>query len=157
MKVIGIDPGMKGGIAILNTESNQMKAVPVPLVGKEIDYRRVHEALTFYEPSIIVIEKVHAMPGQGVTSMFNFGLGYGALVALATISTARVVLVTPQMWKKHVLAGTSKDKDAAIQFCNHTYSNVNLILPRCRNAHNEQGIQHLPSHHGHFYNEVELN
>ena len=115
MNILAIDPGMKGGIAILDTESNQMKAVPIPLVGKEIDYRMVHKTITFYEPSIIVIEKVHAMPGQGVTYMFNFGLEYGALVALATVSTARVVLVTPQMWKKHVLAGTSKDKDAAIQ------------------------------------------
>ena len=151
MNILAIDAGMKGGIAILNTESNQMKAAPTPLVGKEIDYRRVHETITFYEPSIIVIEKVHAMPGQGVTSMFNFGLGYGALVALATISTARVVLVTPQMWKKHVLAGTSKDKDAAIQFCNHTYSNVNLILPRCRNAHDGMADAVCLAHYGAHY------
>ena len=151
MNILAIDPGMKGGIAILNTESNQMKAAPIPLVGKEIDYRSVHETITFYEPSIIVIEKVHAMPGQGVTSMFNFGLGYGALVALATISTARVVLVTPQMWKKHVLAGTSKDKDAAIQFCNHTYSNVNLILPRCRNAHDGMADAVCLAHYGAHY------
>ena len=151
MKVIGIDPGMKGGIAILDTETNQMKAVPTPLIGKEIDYRRVHEALTFYEPSIIVIEKVHAMPGQGVTSMFNFGLGYGALVALSTVSTARLVLVTPQMWKKYVLAGTNKDKDAAIQFCNHTYPNVNLILPRCRNAHDGMTDAIYLAHYGAHY------
>ena len=64
MRVIAIDPGMKGGIAILDTETNQMKAVPTPLIGKEIDYRRVHEALAFYEPSIVVVEKVHAMPGR---------------------------------------------------------------------------------------------
>ena len=151
MKIIGIDPGMKGGIAILNTESNHMRAVPTPLIGKEIDYRMLHETLTAYEPNIIVIEKVHAMPGQGVTSMFNFGLGYGALVALATVSTARVVLVTPQMWKKHVLAGTSKDKDAAIQFCNHTYSNVNLILPRCRNAHDGMADAVCLAHYGAHY------
>ena len=151
MNILSIDPGMKGGIAILNTETNQMKAVPTPLIGKEIDYRRVHEALTFYEPSIVVVEKVHAMPGQGVTSMFNFGLGYGALVALATVSTARLVLVTPQMWKKHVLAGTSKDKDAAIQFCNHTYPNVNLILPRCRNAHDGMADAICLAHYGAHY------
>ena len=151
MIVVSADPGIKGGIAILDTETNQMKAVPTPLIGKEIDYRRVHEALTFYEPSIVVIEKVHAMPGQGVTSMFNFGLGYGALVALATVSTARLVLVTPQMWKKHVLAGTSKDKEAAIQFCSQTYPSVNLILPRCRKPHDGMADSICLAHYGAHY------
>ena len=151
MKVIGIDPGMKGGIAILDTETNQMKAVPTPLIGKEIDYRRVHEALTFYEPSIVVVEKVHAMPGQGVTSMFNFGLSYGAIIALASVSKARLVLVPPQMWKKHVLAGTSKDKDAAIQFCNQTYPSINLVLPRCRKPHDGMADAICMAHYGAHY------
>ena len=151
MRVIGIDPGMKGGIAILDTEANKMRAIPTPLIGKEIDYRKIYDEFMFYEPSIIVVEKVHAMPKQGVTSMFNFGLGYGAIVALATVSTARLVLVTPQMWKKHILAGTNKDKDAAIQFCNHTYPNVNLILPRCRNAHDGMADAICLAHYGAHY------
>ena len=151
MKVIGIDPGMKGGIAILDTETNKMRAIPTPLIGKEIDYRNIYAEFMFYEPSIVVVEKVHAMPGQGVTSMFNFGLSYGALVALATVSTGRLVLVTPQMWKKHILAGTNKDKDAAIQFCNHTYPNVNLILPRCRNAHDGMADAICLAHYGAHY------
>ena len=151
MNILSIDPGMKGGIALLNTSTNIMLAVPIPTIGKEIDYRKVHETLMFYSPDMIVIEKVHAMPGQGVTSMFNFGLGYGALVALATISAGRLVLVTPQMWKKHILAGTNKDKDAAIQFCNHTYPSVNLILPRCRNAHDGMADAICLAHYGAHY------
>lgn len=151
MRVIGIDPGMKGGIAILDTVTNQMRAVPTPLVGKELDYRRVYEAITFYDPHMVVIEKVHAMPNQGVTSMFNFGMGYGALVALASVGQARVVLVPPQMWKKHVLAGTSKDKEAAIQFCNHTYPSVNLILPRCRKPHDGMADSICLAHYGAHY------
>ena len=151
MIVISADPGMKGGLAILDTTSGIALAAPMPTIGKEIDYRKIHEAFTTSTPDLIVIEKVHAMPGQGVTSMFNFGLGYGALVALATVSTARVVLVTPQMWKKHVLAGTSKDKDAAIQFCNHTYPTVNLILPRCRNAHDGMADAICLAHYGAHY------
>lgn len=151
MRVIGVDPGMKGGIAILDTITNQMRAVPTPLVGKELDYRRVYEAITFYDPYMVVIEKVHAMPNQGVTSMFNFGMGYGALVALASVGQARVVLVPPQMWKKHVLAGTSKDKEAAIQFCSQTYPSVNLILPRCRKPHDGMADSICLAHYGAHY------
>ena len=151
MIVVSADPGMKGGLAILDTTSGIALAAPMPTIGKEIDYRKIHEAFTTSTPDLIVIEKVHAMPGQGVTSMFNFGLGSGALVALATVSTARLVLVTPQMWKKHVLAGTNKDKDAAIQFCNHTYPSVNLILPRCRNAHDGMADAVCLAHYGAHY------
>jgi len=151
MVVIGIDPGKQGGFAILNTDKPWVNAAPTPMIGKEIDYRRVHEALMHYSPDMIVIEKVHAMPKQGVTSMFNFGMGYGALVALATASAARVVLVTPQMWKKHVLAGTNKDKDAAIQFSNLTYPSVKLILPRCRTAHDGMADAICLAHYGAHY------
>lgn len=151
MIVTGIDPGMKGGIAILDNETNQMIAAPTPVLGKELDYRKVFNVLCEHKPSIIVLEKVHAMPGQGVTSMFNFGMGYGALVALSVISNARLVLVTPQMWKKHVLAGTNKDKDAAIQFCNHTYPQVNLIPPRCRKAHDGMADAVCLAHYGANY------
>ena len=151
MIVIAFDPGMKGGVAVLNTVTNKILSAPLPVIGKELDYRKLHSLLKAHEPNLIVIEKVHAMPGQGVTSMFNFGLGYGALVALATISTARVVLVTPQAWKKHVLAGTSKDKDAAIQFCNHTYPTVELILPRCKKAHDGMADSVCLAHYGAHY------
>ena len=59
----------------------------------------------------VVIEKVHAMPGQGVTSMFSFGYAYGAVKALAeTFVEHEVIDVTPQKWKKHFnLLGTEKN------------------------------------------------
>ena len=108
MVVIAVDPGVKGGIALLNTSTNIMLAAPTPMIGKEIDYRKVHETLMHYSPDMIVIEKVHAMPKQGVTSMFNFGMGYGALVALATVSTARVVLVTHKCGRSMYLQEPTK-------------------------------------------------
>ena len=151
MIVISADPGMKGGLAILDTTSGIALAAPMPTIGKEIDYRKIHEAFTTSTPDIIVIEKVHAMPNQGVTSMFNFGMGYGSLVALASVSKARLVLVPPQMWKKHVLAGTSKDKDAAIQFCDQTYPSINLVLPRCRKPHDGMADAICMAHYGAHY------
>ena len=60
----------------------------------------------------VVIEKVHAMPGQGVSSMFSFGFAYGAVKALAeTFVEHEVIDVRPQEWKKHFnLIGTDKSQ-----------------------------------------------
>ena len=151
MIVMGIDPGMKGGIALLNTDTNSLVASPTPLLAKELDYRTIFKAIQEHSPDRIVIEKVHAMPGQGVTSMFNFGYGYGALVALSSVSNARLILVTPQTWKKHVLEGTAKDKSAAIQFCRMTYPLVNLVQPRCRTPHDGVADAICLSHYGAYH------
>lgn len=151
MIVLAIDPGMKGGVAMLDTSLNKVLASPMPLIGKELDYKRIHSTITSVTPDVIVIEKVHAMPKQGVTSMFNFGMNYGSLIALSAISSARLVLVTPQMWKKHVLAGTNKDKDAAIQFCTHTYPSIELVQPKCRKPHDGVADAICLAHYGAHY------
>lgn len=151
MRVLALDPGMTGGVSLLDTLSNSIQSAPMPLIGKELDYKKLFSTMQAAQPHMVVIEKVHAMPNQGVTSMFNFGMGYGALVALASVGQARVVLVPPQMWKKHVLAGTSKDKEAAIQFCSQTYPSVNLILPRCRKPHDGMADSICLAHYGAHY------
>ena len=146
----GIDPGKSGCLCVLTNSTPTF--FDWPKDDNIITYfRHLENTFPFDLVELAILEKVHAMPKQGVTSMFNFGLGYGAIVALATVSTARLVLVTPQIWKKHVLAGTNKDKDAAIQFCNHTYPNVNLILPRCRNAHDGMADAICLAHYGAHY------
>lgn len=70
------------------------------------------------------------MPNQGVTSMFNFGKAYGELIGTIKCSGYAYLLVRPQDWKKEVLAGTDKDKAAAIDFCTHFYPEINLIPGR---------------------------
>lgn len=60
--------------------------------------------------AVVVIEKVGAMPGQGVTSMFNFGNSAGVVRGVAEALDFKVVFVTPQVWKRHHgLIGTVKD------------------------------------------------
>lgn len=132
-EVIGIDPGKKGGVAY--TAIDGIQAVPMPLIGKDIDGRILAQALNDIIPDLVVIEKVHAMPKQGVTSMFNFGKGYGQLIGICEALFLPYILVTPQAWKKKVLAGTSKDKHAAIQYCQQRYPSVSLIPPRGRVPH----------------------
>ena len=119
MKIIGIDPGLSGGIAIL--EDNIIKVLfdmPVMSDGKK-NKRQLNSALLVKlikdnikdtEDTVMVVEQVNAMPGQGVTSMFNFGQTFGAIKGICAALGLPIFLVRPAKWKKHVeLINSSKD------------------------------------------------
>jgi crossover junction endodeoxyribonuclease RuvC len=131
--LIALDPGLTGAIAILYR--GEVGARPLPLAGKTLDLAELATIITQAKPRLAVIEKVHAMPGQGVTSMFTFGTGYGAIQGILAALRIPYELVTPQAWKKVVLAGTDKSKDAAIAYCRRAFPEVALVLPRCRKPH----------------------
>lgn len=133
MNVIAFDPGQKGGIAIYY--QGITTAHPMPLAGKVLDLPAIADLVRSHSPSIAVIEKVGSMPGQGVASTFTFGCGYGQLQGLLAGMGIPFELVTPQAWKKLILAGTPKDKDAAIAYCRRAFPDVPLVLPRCRTPH----------------------
>ena len=88
MKIIGIDPGLSGAIAVLeNNKVINIFDIPVMSEGKK-NKKQLNSALLVNllkeninkdEEVAVVIEQVNAMPGQGVTSMFNFGQTFGAL------------------------------------------------------------------------------
>lgn len=133
MNIVGIDPGQSGGIALLN--GTQAEGDVMPVIGKEIDGHEVARVLTAARPDLVVIEKVSAMPKQGVTSTFNFGAGYGRLLGVCDALGIPYRLVTPQTWKKRVLAGTAKDKDAAVAFVKRGFPMVELTPGKKRVPH----------------------
>lgn len=65
------------------------------------------------EGLLVGIEKVHSMPGQGVASTFCFGEGYGVWLGILAALGIRHELITPQSWKKSLMDGQLKDKDAS--------------------------------------------
>ena len=131
--IIGIDPGLKGGIAFLSAKGAGASVMPV--AGKEIDGRALAAALDLSRPDVVIIEKVASRPGQGVASMFRFGQGYGVIIGVCEALGIPYRLVTPQAWKKTVLAGTAKDKDAAISFVRRAYPDIDLSPGRLRVPH----------------------
>jgi crossover junction endodeoxyribonuclease RuvC len=133
LNIIAIDPGIKGAIAIRC--EGKISAMPMPIAGKHLDAASIVQLLNQVKPAMAVMEKVTAMPGQGVTSTFTFGMGYGLLQGILAGLGVPVELVTPQAWKKEVLAGSAKDKAAAIAYCRRVYPGVALVLPRCRVPH----------------------
>ncbi|MDC0429713.1 crossover junction endodeoxyribonuclease [Candidatus Pelagibacter sp.] len=121
MLVIGIDPGISGSICFFN-EGKIVDVVEMPTMteGKK-NKKQVNGAQIFNEISErikrldkrdikIVIEQVSAMPGQGVTSMFNFGQSYGILKGICSAMQLPMYFVRPAKWKKYFnLINSEKD------------------------------------------------
>jgi len=109
---IGIDPGKNGGIAIL---ADGLSPWAVKMPETERDVWDTIRALRSWsdKTAIAAIEKVHAMPGQGVTSMFTFGQGYGALRMALIAAGISFREVTPQAWQKALGCMTKGDKNAS--------------------------------------------
>jgi crossover junction endodeoxyribonuclease RuvC len=128
---VGIDIGQKGGIALYGSKGNSedlMVALPMPVMGSnEIDIAELKTILNkLHRIDLVIMEKVSARPGQGVSSMFKFGTSYGEIRGALKWGMIPYQLVTPQAWKKAILAGTKKDKDAAIAYVRNKWPSLSL-------------------------------
>ena len=121
MLIIGIDPGISGAICFFqNGEITDVIDIPSMADGKK-NKRQINSQQVFNEISerifnipkkeiIVVIEQVSAMPGQGVTSMFNFGQSFGVLKGICSAMQLSMYFVRPAKWKKYYgLIKTEKD------------------------------------------------
>ena len=119
MLIFGIDPGLNGAVAILE-KNNIIDIFDMPTMAQgNKNKRQLNCALLskIFQKHIhskneisVVVEKVNAMPGQGVTSMFNFGQSFGAIKGICAALELPIIFVTPSKWKKHFeLINSSKD------------------------------------------------
>ena len=123
MIYIGIDPGARGGIGIINGDTVQT----VPYSNLAL----VEICQLYQDKCIAVIEKVHAMPGQGTVSMFSFGQNYGYILGVVDAYQIPNMLVDPRTWKHYF--GITADKRSSIYKCQELYPGVNLLpTPRCK-------------------------
>ena len=121
MLIIGIDPGITGSICFFQ-DGKIIDVIEMPNMteGKK-NKKQVNGAQVFYEISLrikgvkkedikVVIEQVSAMPGQGVTSMFNFGQSFGILKGICSAMQLPMYFVRPTKWKKYFnLINSEKD------------------------------------------------
>ena len=121
MLIIGIDPGISGSICFfLDGIIQDVVEMPTMTEGKK-NKKQVNGSQIFNEISEritridkkdvkVVIEQVSAMPGQGVTSMFNFGQSFGILKGICSAMHLPVYYVRPARWKKYFnLINAEKD------------------------------------------------
>jgi crossover junction endodeoxyribonuclease RuvC len=118
--VIGIDPGISGAISVFSWETqNLLEVIDMPTLevdsGKtkkrHISASGLRVILVCFLDSHVVIERVGAMPGQGVSSMFNFGRSAGIIEGVVAALQIPHTYVTPVIWTKDV--GRAAGKDAS--------------------------------------------
>lgn len=118
---LGLDPGISGGFGILDKDGSIIIAEPMPLMRSPVYGKDMVNALNLYDlikanigDGLVkaAIERVSAMPKQGVTSSFNFGVSYG--LALGVIGCLQISheFVLPRKWKGDM--GLSSDKEASL-------------------------------------------
>lgn len=126
MIYLGVDPGLDGALAACEPGSVDFVTLfdtpTLTVQGKgakrEYDVHAMARALrgyAAYGPGGVtaLVELVHAMPGQGVRSMFSMGRGIGVWEGLLAGLGIPYAFVTPQRWKRALMDGMGKDKDAA--------------------------------------------
>lgn len=112
---VGIDPGQTGGLARVLHNGDLDDVVPMPSVSGEVSGWQIGEIIQSWRSDspdrvVVVIEEVHAMPKQGVSSTFKFGKSYGIAIGAAQALGAPIHFVRPQEWKKtFTLVGKHKD------------------------------------------------
>ena len=128
MIYIGVDPGKNGGIAII--DSDGVIAFPFSEERLLIELDGIAQE---YE-CICYLEHVHAMPKQGVSSTFNFGMNFGFIQGVLKAYEIPYELVTPQKWKKEF--SCTSDKNTSIEVCKRLFPNANLkATDRCKKDH----------------------
>jgi crossover junction endodeoxyribonuclease RuvC len=121
---LGIDPGLSGALALLDTETGKITVRDVPVhelkrngkTKREIDLyalARLMDDMAKGQGTCIVVEQVGSMPGQGVSSVFAFGKAYGILLGVAASTFCPIEFVTPQVWKRAMGVTASKDGSRA--------------------------------------------
>ena len=121
--VLGVDPGKTGALAL--TVANELVAVEdMPTIDKRVNAtvlaKLVDDWCYQHGIRLAVIENVHAMPKQGISSAFNFGRGLGVVEGIVLAKAIPVTFVSPAKWKADMaLAG--KDKGASRQLATDTW------------------------------------
>ena len=121
-KILGIDPGLSGGLSIIDERFNLIACIPMPTITldgnkRRVDPRPVFDFIELHKPELAIVELVGARPGQGVVSMFNFGDAFGVVRSIAECLCPEVMYSRPQEWRGHQsLTGLSKEQIAEVAF-----------------------------------------
>ena len=139
MLFYGFDPGLNGGVCALDEDDNVVLLEPMPVVAGLVDGCALASVLmedlarrksTEGFHACAIVENVHAMPKQGVSSTFKFGHGFGVIEGVLAALGIPEQFVRPQAWQKVVLGGTpaaASPKARALLAAQRLYPNVDLV------------------------------
>ena len=150
MLIIGIDPGITGALCFFeNGEVKDIVEMPSMAEGKK-NKRQINGPQIYNEISkrieglqkkniAVVIEQVSAMPGQGVTSMFNFGQSFGVLKGICSAMQLPMHFVRPAKWKKYFNL-IKTEKDASRTKVIEIFPNISSQLSRKKDSNKADAI-----------------
>jgi len=155
MIIFGIDPGVSGAICVLR-KVNQIEVYEMPtMIDGKKNKRQVNgaEVSNIFMKELqnltsedswqsqvkVVVEHVTAMPGQGVTSMFNFGQSFGVIKGICAAMKLPIYFVRPTKWKKHFNL-IKTNKDASRTKVIEIYPNISAKLSRKKDSNKADAI-----------------
>jgi hypothetical protein len=127
MLYLGIDPGFSGAWGMIDHNGKYQSCGDMLNNGKHILSRAVHAEISqaiYREDLQGVIESVHSMPNQGVSSSFKFGIAFGMAIAIMERLHCPWTLVTPHKWKKDM--GLTSDKDLSLEMARELWPTAPL-------------------------------
>jgi Holliday junction resolvasome RuvABC endonuclease subunit len=138
MNILGVDPGIRGGLAIVCVDANGaapqlVDAIDIPVSGvgakERVDVLAIRSWIAQHTPQHALIERAQAMPKQGVSSGFKYGRAVGAIEAAIACCGIPMTVVEPSAWKKlHHLHG--KDKEGGRQRALQLFPAAHALLAR---------------------------
>jgi len=129
--IIGIDPGKKGGIASIRIDGALIDFIPMCEAFQLANYLSKKEILRCY------VERCQAMPSQGVSSMFTYGVGYGKILGVLETLKISHDTIQPQKWQRKMIPRCKKGetKKEALLKATQLFPHSTFILDGCRVAH----------------------
>lgn len=142
--IIGFDPGLSGAMGVIHPEGVAVHDLPTLELRNGKKRKRVLNRITLagMVRSLVItaqanqweitmwIEDVHSMPKQGVASMFSMGRVLGNIEMVPAVLGIRHEFVAPQTWKKKMLAGMGKEKDASCYKASAIFPDLEFFGPK---------------------------
>lgn len=146
MKIMGIDPGLEGAIAVTNDQPMGIEAdvslqdIPILKVGKrrELNIGEMVKIMADEKPDAVFIEKAQTMPKQGVASSGKYMYVFGVLVGICAAFCIPYTLVHPARWKKFMMPDMQKAKDASIMRVQQMYPHI--VFARKKDHHRADAL-----------------
>lgn len=137
MIFIGIDPGLTGALAAVDSDGEVVGVLDTPSVWATTGKKRRRQydtpemvraiaRLKGTNAALVAVEHVGPMPKQGVTSTFSFGYGYGLWIGIATTFNLPLERPTPQRWMREMLHGMPRGKQASVLKADALFPEVDL-------------------------------
>jgi crossover junction endodeoxyribonuclease RuvC len=139
MEILGVDPGIHGGLAIVTLSDDAapqlVDAIDIPVIGvgakERVDVIAIRSWIVLHRPQHALIERAQAMPKQGASSGFKFGRATGSLESVIVCCEIPLTIVEPSAWKKfHQLRGG--DKEGGRQRALQLFPSAHALLARKR-------------------------